>query len=326
MKVFAYACRPDEELAFSQVGTENAIEIVKTQEKLDISTAELAKTYEFVSILGHCDCSAPVLDALHSYGVRYIATRSAGYNNIDVEYGKKLGIKFSRATYSPGSVADFTVMLILMAIRKYKSISLKANTQDFSLKHLQGRELRNLTVGIVGTGRIGQRVIENLSGFGCRILGFDPYPLKNHSGTFNYVTLSELLEKSDIVSLHIPFLPETNKLINAENIKKMKQNSVLINTARGELVDTAALYTRLKDHPEFSVGLDVLEDEFGIFHTNRTGDDLSNTYYEKLKDLPNAIVTQHVAFYTDQAVFDMVHYSLKSLKLFSEGKKNQWEL
>lgn len=326
MKVVAYATRPDEQYGFDKFTKELNIEVKYITQKLCKETAHEAEGFEFVTILGNCDASSEVLEILSGYGVKYIASRSAGYNNIDLKKAKELGIRVSNANYSPYCVSDFTVMLILMSIRKVSRALQRGQVQDFSLVGIQGKEMHNLTVGVVGTGRIGQAVIKSLTGFGCKIVAYDLYPNEAMKQYVEYVSLEELYKTSDVITLHTPLFESNYHLINKETIDQMKDGVVIINTARGELVNTGDLIEKLEEGKIGAAGLDVLENEMGIFHHDCRHTRLNNRELQILSQMPNVILTQHYAFYTDQAVCDMVECGLRSLKAFKDGVNNPYEL
>lgn len=326
MKVIAYACRPDEQPGFDKFTKELNIDLTYVKESLSLDNAHLAEGFEYVTILGNCDASKEVLKKLHTLGVKYLASRSAGYNNIDVDTAKLLGIRISNATYSPNCVADFAVMLALMVNRRMIEVIKRNNAHDYSLPGLMGQELRNQTVGVIGTGRIGQAVIKNFSGFGCKILGYDVYQNEEMKQYIEYVDLNTLLEQADIITLHAPLFESNYHLINKETIAKMKNSVKIINTARGELINTDDLIEGLKSGKIGGAGLDVLESELGIFHHDCRLKTVNNDSLAILKQLPNVIISNHVAFYTDQAVLDMVECGLRSLYEFKTMNESKWEI
>lgn len=326
MKIIAYAARPDEQYGFDKVSSELQVELKYVTEGLDLDNVDEAKGYEYVTILGHCNASRDVLKKLSHFGVKSLSSRSAGFNNIDVNAAKEYGIKISSATYSPNCVADFTLMLMLMSIRNTKQALLRGEAKDFSLRGLRGLEMKNLVIGVIGTGRIGRTVIKNISGFGSKIIGYDLYQNEGIKEFIEYVDLDTLFNKSDIITLHAPYIEENHHLINSDAISKMKDNVIIINTARGELIDTKALIKGLESGKIGAAGLDVLEDEVGIYHNDRRFDSFVNHNMSILRNMHNVVLTQHLAFYTDQAVYDMVECGLKSLYLFKNGLKNPWEI
>lgn len=326
MKVIAFAVRPDEKSAFQRFQSELEIEVTYVEESLSVQNAHLAEGFDGVSILGNCDGSAQVLSILKNFGVRFLASRSAGYNNIDVAWARENGFVVSNAAYSPNSVAEFAMMLMLMTNRKVVDSMKRNEIRDFTLRGLQGRELRNATVGIIGTGKIGATLAKNLIGFGCKILAYDQYQNKELENIAEYVTLDKLYSESDIISLHIPYTKESHQMISSSVISKMKDGAILINTARGELIDTEALYHGLLQGKLAGAGLDVLEGELGVYHHDIRFQKLHWEEYAKLKQLPNVVVTGHMAFYTDQAVSDMVECSLRSLVSMVKDGRSPWQV
>jgi len=326
MKIIAYAVRKDEQYGFDKVSAELQVELKYVTDGLNLGNTEEVAGYEYVTILGHCDASREVLKKLSALGVKYISSRSAGYNNIDIEAAKEYGIRVSSASYSPNCVADFTLMLMLMCIRNAKQSLLRGEAKDYSLRGLRGLEMKNLVVGVIGTGRIGRTVIKNISGFGSKIIGYDLYENDEIKEYMSYVDLETLYRESDIITLHAPYIEENHHLINRDTISKMKENVIIINTARGELIDTEALINGLEQGKIGAAGLDVLEGEVGIYHNDKRFESFVNHNMSILRCMPNVILTQHLAFYTDQAVYDMVECGLKSLYYFKNGEKNPWEI
>lgn len=324
--IIAFASRPDEAAAFERFAHELGIELTLVQKPLSLDTVDQTKGFEAVSILGNDDASAPVIRELAKNGVKYLASRSAGYNNVDLSAVKEYGLRFSNATYSPYCVADFTLMHILMAVRKFKRINNRVAAKDYSLPGNQGKEMHNLTIGIIGTGRIGAAVAHNLSGFGCQILGYDVYQNEKLNSTLRYVSLEELFQKSDVITLHTPLFDSNRHMINAQSIQMMKQGVIIVNCARGELIDTQALIDGLESGKIGAAGLDVLEGELGIFHSDHRLDLVRNDDLAILSSFPNVTITPHIAFYTDQAVSDMVEVALRSLVSFLDEGKSQWEI
>ena len=267
-----------------------------------------------------------MVEEFYKNGVRYISTRTIGYDHIDLKKCEELGIKVGNAVYGPEGVADYTVMLMLMCIRKMKRIMQRAEINDFSLKGIQGRELKDFSVGVIGTGRIGKTVVKNLSGFGCKIYAYDKFQNEETKQFAEYVNLEELLQKSDIITLHTPLTDENFHLLNDKTISMMKDNSVIINTARGGLIDSKALISALKSGKLSACGLDVVENEFGLYYNDLKSDILDNDSLMILRSMPNVIVTPHMAFYTDNAIRDMVGNSLKSIKAFYDKTENPWQV
>ena len=323
MKIAAFSVRPDEKQYFDTFANVYKVELQINRSGFTADDIESVKGCEAMSVCdGMCDLSAPVLEKLAAEGVKYIGFRTIGYNSVDLEAAKRLGIRVAHSGYSPYSVANYTVMLMLMCIRKALYVMMRSHTADYSLGPICGREMQNMTVGIIGTGRIGKAVIKNLSGFGCKIIAYDPYP-----ANVEYVTLDELYARADIISLHTFLSDETYHMINKDSIAKMKDGVILINAARGALVDTKDLIEAVESGKIGSVGTDCCEGEDEFIRTDRKYDDLVvNHDYIILKSFQNTIVTPHVAFFTDQAVSDMVESSVKSVVQFAAGEDTPLEV
>jgi len=324
MKVIAYAVRADEMKAFHQYAKELDIQVTYVAQRLTIENVHLAQGHDGVSILGYCDVNIDVLSKLKEMGIHFLASRSTGYDNIDLNAAKELGVSISNARYSPNSVAEFALMLILMVNRKVGEAFKRNHVNNFSLKNLQGFELRNQTVGILGTGRIGATLAKNLTGFGCKILAYDECVNTSLEDIVDYVDLDTLLKTSDVISLHLPLNDKNFHFMNESRFKIMKNNAIIINTARGELIDTKDLIQALKNNDIGGAGLDVLEGEFGKFHHDLQSTLFDWDDYTTLKQIDNVIITNHFAFYTDQAVSDMVECSLISLSKFNHELDNPW--
>jgi D-specific alpha-keto acid dehydrogenase len=252
--------------------------------------------------------------ALSRAGVRYVSARSIGCDHIDVGYARSVGIAVGNVAYSPDSVADYTLMLMLMAVRNAKSVLRRADTHDYRLPDVRGKELRDLTVGVVGTGRIGSAVLDRLRGFGGRTLACDPCPAASAS----YVPLGELLERSDIVTLHTPLTADTRHLLDRRRIGQMKPGAILVNTGRGALLDTESLLSALESGRLGGAALDVLEGEDGIFYADRRDTPIGNAPLARLQQLPNVIISPHTAYYTDHALRDMVENTIINCLAFEK--------
>lgn len=325
MKILVYSHRSDETKFYKEFSEKYNTEVVLCNEEPNMETANLAKGFDCISIITTM-IPAELIEKFHKVGVKFISTRSIGYDHIDLKKAKELGVHIGNVTYSTNSVADYTIMLILMAIRKVKLIMEKSNIQDYSLTGVQGKELPNLTVGVVGTGRIGQTVIKNLSGFGCKILAHDIYEAEGVKPYVKYVDLDILLKNSDVITLHIPATEDNYHMINQNSIKEMKDGVFIINTARGSIINTDDLIKAIESKKIGGVALDVIEDEANLYYNDLKSEILDNEDLAILKSFPNVIVTPHTAFYTDQAVSDTIENSIKSCMLFGENKENPWEL
>lgn len=325
VKMMVYSLREfDEKIFFEKYANELGIEIVSSPDLPSLKNARLAEGCRYVNIIT-TPVDRPLLEEFHKLGVRYIVTRTIGFDHIDIAAAKELGIRIANTPYGPDGVAEYTIMLMLMCIRKMKSINHRFMGQDFTLKGLLGRELSDMTVGVIGTGRIGARLIKMLSGFGCRILACSPHPNKNTAEYAEYVSLETLLKSSDIITLHAPSTEETNHMINETTISGMKDGAVIINTARGALIDTDALIRGLDSGKIGAAGLDVVENESSLFYYDRREELLTdNKSMYLLSSYPNVIITHHMAFYTSQCVETMVRDSLRGAACDMTGKDNPW--
>lgn len=313
MKIFAYALREfDEKEFFDRFSKEFNCEYGYSADYPCPENVELARGYDAISATP-CDLGADMLERFYNVGVRYIATRSIGVDHINVEKAKELGMGISHVSYAPETVADYAIMLMLMCCRKICPILERAKMQDYTLKGKMGKDLSDCTVGVIGTGQIGKTVIKHLSSFGCNILAYDLYPNKECASHAQYVSLEELYKKSDIITLHAPSTDENYHMLNRETFALMKEDVIIINTARGALIDTDALIEALESGKVGHAALDVLEHETGLYYTNRVGDIINNRTMAILRSFPNVILSPHTAFYTRKVVQDMAYKSIKSV-------------
>ena len=290
-----------------------------TDAPLSEANVGLALGTRCISIGHKTGVTNSTLLALSQAGVTYISTRSVGYDHIDVTYAESVGISVETVAYSPDSVADYTLMLMLMAVRHAKSVIRRADVHDYRLNDERGKELRDLTVGVIGTGRIGAAVIDRLRGFGCRVLANDRYP----KAAADYVPLCELLGRSDIVTLHTPLTAETHHLLDRARIQEMKPGAFVINTGRGALLDTGALVLALESGRLGGAALDVLEGEEGIFYADCRGKPIGSRLLLRLQELPNVLITPHTAYYTDHALSDMVEHTMLGCLNFARESRHE---
>jgi D-specific alpha-keto acid dehydrogenase len=302
MGIAAYGCAQDEADLFRELAPGFGIAARISAAAVSDTNVEFAIGSRCVSVSHKTQIAHSTLRLLGEAGVRYLSTRSAGNNHIDVEYARSVGIDVEGVAYSPHGVADYTLMLMLMGLRNARSIITRAERHDFRLADARGKELGDLTVGVIGTGRIGAAVMERLRGFGCRVLAFD----RNPTTSAEYVDLDELLRESDIITLHAPLTPDTNHLLSRDRIDRLKHGAFVINTGRGALVDTDALVSALEDGRLGGAALDVVEGEDGIFYTDRRSRPIDDERFLRLQRLPNVIITPHSAYYTEHALYDTV--------------------
>jgi D-specific alpha-keto acid dehydrogenase len=315
MGITIYGCGQDEAAVFRALAPRFGIVPTITEAAVTEDNVGLALGNRCISIGHKTRVANATLRALGEAGVRYISTRSVGCNHIDVNYAESVGISVETVAYSPDSVADYTLMLMLMAVRHAKSTIRCTDVHDYRLNDVRGRELRDLTVGVVGTGRIGAAVMDRLRGFGCRILAHDTRP----EAAAGYVPLGELLAQSDIVTLHTPLTAETRHLLDRPRIERMKQGAVIVNTGRGALLDTAALVSALESGSLGGAALDVLEGEEGIFYADCSDTPVDSRLLLRLHNLPNVLISPHTAYYTDHALSDTVENSLLNCLNFAGG-------
>jgi len=324
MKIKVFELRDDERAAYDRVVGElpAGCEVAWSADTLTSATLDMLDGAEGVVIVNKSPLDADMLRELHDRGVRYVATRSIGFNHIDIDAAKELGIHVCNTTYPPYGVAEFAVMLMLMALRNYKPAMWRQQVNDYSLAGLRGRELRTLTVGVMGTGRIGRAVIDYLRGFGCKILAYDPFPSEELAarGDVTYVGLDELYAQSDLVTVHIPLMESTRGIIDCEAIAKMRDGVVLVNVSRGELMDVDALVEGIESEKIGALAMDVFPEEDGIYHVSRTRDILANRNMAYLRQFPNVILTQHIAFYTDIDVDSMVEQGIRGILAMATGE------
>jgi D-specific alpha-keto acid dehydrogenase len=301
-----YGCEPDEAVLFRALAPRMGVAPIITAAPISEANLELAFGNRCVSV-GHKTRITPsTLLALRQTGVRHLSTRSVGYDHIDLKYAEKVGISVENVAYSPDSVADFTLMLTLMTVRNAKSIISRVRIHDYRLHDVRGKELRDLTIGVVGTGRIGAAVMDRLRGFGCRVLAYDPFP----TPSADYVTLEELLRQSDVVTLHTPLNSDTHHLLDRRRIGQMRLGAIVVNTGRGPIVDTEALLSALETGRLGGAALDVLEGEEGIFYVDHSQGQIAHHVLLRLQELPNVLITPHTAYYTGHALNDAVENTL----------------
>ena len=326
MKILLYEVREDEKADIARIAKELKVEVVETGEVPSLENAGMAEGCDGVSILGQGTIDVPLLDVWKKLGVECLSTRTIGFNHIDVAYAKSIGIHVCNASYEPDGVSDFTIMMMLMCLRNYKQALWRGQVNDFALKGLMGRELKHMTVGVIGTGKIGAQVIRSLSGFGCRILAVDPYEKEEVKKYATYVDRETVYREADIITLHLPLTPENYHMLDRETIAKMKDGVILINCARGELVDIDALVEGIESEKIGALGLDTVEGEEGIIHEDHRIDILKNRNWFYLHQFRNVIFTPHMAFYTDTAVRSMVDCGIRGIVQMKEGTPCRNEL
>ena len=319
MKIFVYSCRDDERELFEEYEKKWGLELGYCKEQPTMENAELARGYSCITVVG-TKISDKLLEKLYEVGVRCIAARCIGIDHINLDKAHELGMRVSNITYSPNAVADYAIMLMLMCLRKAKYIMERYKVNDYSLAWNRGRELRDMTVGIVGGGRIGRTVMKQISGFGCKIQVYDHYEMDEVKQYATYVDYETLLKTSDIITFHAPGTKETYHMLNMESLKLLKKDVIIINTSRGSNVDTKALISGLEQGIISAAGLDVLDNEPTIYNIDHKNNILTDHDVAVLESFPNVVITPHTAFFTDHAVRDMVEHALENAVAFGEGK------
>jgi D-lactate dehydrogenase len=284
-------------------------------------TLELAKGYEAICVFVNDKIDQPILKELHKNGTKLIALRCAGFNNIDIKAAQEIGITIMRVpAYSPYAVAEHTLALILTLNRKIHKAYNRVRESNFSLDGLLGFDLYGKKAGIIGTGKIGKLVAKILSGFGCEVLLYDPFP-DDHLEYGKYYDLKTLLNDSDIISIHCPLNDKTKHLINKESITLMKDGVMIINTSRGAIINTKDAIQGLKSCKIGYLGLDVYEEEEKFFFENHSETIIQDDVLMRLISFPNVIVTAHQAFFTQNAMRNIAVTTLKNIKDFEENKE-----
>ena len=298
IKVAFYDTKAYDRPSFERQGNLHEVQFKFLETKLNGDTAELAQGCEAVCVFVNDDVNAEVIDKLYRLGVKLIALRSAGYNNVDVRAALgKIHVVHVPA-YSPYSVAEHAMALLLTSIRRIHTAYNRTREFNFSLSGLTGFDLHGKTVGVIGTGKIGRIFIDICRGFGMNVIAYDRFPAEG-SG-IDYVSLDELFARSDVISLHCPLTDETRHMIGAEAIHNMKKGVVIINTSRGGLIDAEALLEGIKARKVGAACLDVYEEEADIFFEDRSGHILNDDLLSRLISMPNVIVTSHQAFRSEE--------------------------
>lgn len=291
--------------------------------RLSEETAMTARGMDAVCAFVNDRLDRACLSILHEQKVRLVAMRCMGYNNVDVQGAYELGVKITRVPgYSPYSVAEHAVGLLMTLNRKVHRAYNRVRELNFSLNGLVGSDLHGKTAGMLGTGRIGKLVAEILRGFGMRVLAYDPFPSHDWAveNQVQYVPLRELLQQSDVVSVHVPLTPETHQLIRKDTLDLMKRGAYLINVSRGKLIDTADVIDALKTGRLGGVALDVYEEEEGIFFEDLSGGMLHDDELARLLTFPNVLITAHQAFLTHEALTDIATVTVENLCRLERGE------
>jgi len=317
MRIAVYDTKPYDRDYLSKAAGDNGLELEFHESRLTSATARTAHDVEAVCVFVQDRLDAACLETLAGQGVKMVALRCAGFNNVDLAAAKKHGIAVTRVpAYSPHAVAEHTIALLLTLNRRIHRAYSRVRDQNFSLAGLVGFDLTGKTVGVMGTGKIGKIVATIFRGFGCNVMCYDAFPdaawAKSIGASFH--TLNEVLERADIVTLHLPLMPETHHLIDEKALNRMKPGAYIVNTGRGKLIDTAALIAALKSGRLGGVALDVYEEEEGVFFEDLSGAPLQDDVLARLLTFPNVLVTAHQAFLTHEALSEIARVTLANLK------------
>ncbi|MEU1046402.1 2-hydroxyacid dehydrogenase [Streptomyces sp. NPDC005897] len=324
MEILAFGVQADEkpliERAFRDQEEVRCLDVF-----LNEDTAPIAAGHEIVSTSVNADLGAAVLEILAAGGTRMVAQRSTGFNNVDLDTAERLGMTVSRVSYySPHSVAEFAWTLAMAVNRRIVRASIRTRDFDFRLDGLMGRDLHGRTAGVLGTGKIGEAFARIAHGFGMRLLGWDvaENPACAELG-MRYVPKDELLARSDLITLHVPLMAETRHLIDATALKAMRDDAILINSSRGGLIDSAALVGELRAGRFAGVGLDVYEAEAGLFFLDKSLEAVEDDTLARLVTFPNVLVTSHQAYYTEDAVGQIVDATVRNVLDYREGRRSE---
>jgi len=323
MRIAVYSTQPYDRRFFDTANAHGTHVLTYLEARLTAQTVPTAADADAVCVFVNDVVNAEVLQALHCRGVRLVALRCAGFNNVDLIAARDLGITVCRVPeYSPYAVAEHTAALMLALNRKTHRAYARVRERNFALEGLLGFDLRGKTAGVVGTGRIGAAFVRIMVGFGCTVLAHDPYPNAECAALgARYVPLEELLRASDIVSLHCPLTPSTRHLIDDGAIAAMRRGAMLINTSRGAVIDTRAVINGLKTGAIGSLGLDVYEEEADLFFRDLSDEILHDDVFARLLTFPNVIITAHQAFFTAEALTGIAETTLANIGAFeSTGK------
>ncbi len=322
MKTAVFSARRYDKTLLARANQDAGHELRFFEDRLTLASASLAEGCEAVCVFVNDSVDAQVLAALARQGTRLVATRSTGYNQIDVAAAAQLGIEVVRVTdYSPHSVAEFAVGLLLGVNRKIARASARTRDGNFDLEGLMGFDLHGKTIGVIGTGKIGMIFARIMAGFGCTILGHDPTPSRGfEEAGGSYVAVDELLARSDAVSLHCPLTEATRYIINAHNLARLKHGSILVNTSRGGLVDTDAAIAALKSGQLGGLAIDVYEQEANLFFQDLSSTIICDDVIQRLVSFPNVIVTGHQAFFTVEAIGQIMQTTIASISAFERGE------
>ncbi len=320
MKIMFYDTKPYDKIWFQPMGQDMGFQMKFQEVKLNEDTAVLAKNYDAVCIFVNDDAGKNTIRILKELNIHTILLRCAGFNNVDLKAAQEAGIQVLRVpSYSPEAVAEYAMGLILAANRKIHRAYVRTRDFNYNINGLMGIDLVGKTAGVIGTGKIGQMMIDILKGFKMKILAYDPYPIE--SLEVEYVDLDTLFERADVISLHCPLTKDTRHIINKRSISKMKDGVILVNTSRGALINTSDLIDALIRQKFTGVGLDVYEEEDEYFFEDKSDDIIRDEDLVRLTSFRNVILTSHQAFFTKDAMEAIARVTLENAKAVEEGRE-----
>jgi len=317
MRIAVFNTKPYDQRFLDAANNAHGFDLTYFEAHLNPKTAQLAAGFETVCAFVNDDLGAEVLETLAGNGTRLIALRSAGFNHVDLEAAERLGLTVARVpAYSPHAVAEHALALILALNRKIHRAHNRVREGNFALEGLLGFDMQGKTVGVVGTGKIGETFARMVQGLGCKVLAHDPYPNAALAESVAYVTLEELFANADVISLHCPLTPDTYHLIDEAAIDQMRSGVMLINTSRGQLVDTQAVIEGLKVGQIGNLGLDVYEEEGDLFFEDLSNRVINDDVFSRLLTFPNVLVTGHQAFFTEEALSNIAYTTLENVQAY----------
>jgi D-lactate dehydrogenase len=322
LETVLFGTKPYDRESFQRASSNGAIAWRFFDSYLSVETAPAARGAQAVCIFVNDRADRPCLETLHSLGVKHLALRCAGFNGVDLAAAKELDLSVTRVpAYSPYAVAEHAVALLLALNRKIPRASNRVHDLNFSLSGLVGFDLHGKTAGIFGTGKIGRVAAQILRGFGMKVLAFDPFPSPEWAKDYGveYTDAKTLARECEVISLHAPLTPETRHIIRRETLDLMKPGTILINVSRGALIDTKALIEALKCRRLGGVGLDVYEEEEGVFFEDLSGEILQDDDLARLLTFPNVLITAHQAFLTQEALFEIARVTVANLTALATG-------
>ena len=320
MKIMFYDSKPYDKIWFQPMGENMGFKLKFQEVKLNEDTAILARNYDAVCIFVNDDANQAAIQVLKEVGVRTILLRCSGFNNVDLKAAQNAGIQVLRVpSYSPEAVAEYAMGLLLAVNRQIHRAYVRTRDFNYNINGLMGIDLVGKTAGVIGTGKIGQMMIDILKGFKMRILAYDPYPVDGLG--VEYVDLDRLFEQSDVISLHCPLTKDTRHIINKKSISKMKDGVILVNTSRGALIHTPDLIDALMERKFTGVGLDVYEEEDEYFFEDKSNEIIQDEDLIRLTSFRNVVLTSHQAFFTKDAMEAIARVTLENAKAVEEGRE-----